>query len=100
MRKQKTSKLLKTVQHWYGEWATRYGEGFFLYGAFSSALTSIWITQNILRESYNKIMPLWVIGLVFVISFSALAWLIDKFGLIEARANACAKRNKYMRKIK
>lgn len=91
--------IIDKLRNWYGDWSARYGEGFFLYGAFSSALTSLWIVQNILRESFGKLVPLPVIAIVFISIFSLGCYVIDKFGLIEARANAVAKRNKYMRKI-
>ena len=84
--------LKQKLQEWYGE-------GFFLYGAFSSGLTSLWIVQNIIRDNWNKNVPLYVIALIFVTLFSFTCYLIDKLGFIEARANAVAKRNRYMRKL-
>lgn len=88
------------LRNLYGDWGARYAEGFFVYGAFSSGLTSLWIIQNILEKSYNmKVSLLWI-GLIFVVLFSITVFAMDKLGFIEARNNAVAKRNQYFRKIK
>lgn len=54
---------------WYGNWSARFAEGFFLYGAFSSALTSLWIIQNIMEKSYNMKVSLLLIGIIFTALF-------------------------------
>ena len=94
------NKYVDWIRGKYGEWAVRYSEGFFLYGAFSSGLTSFWIMQRILSDSFQIEIPLWQIVSIFVVCFSLIVYLMDKVGFIEARQNAMAVRNKYFRKIK
>ena len=90
--------IKEKFKNWYGNWSARYGEGFFLYGAFSSTLTSLWIIQNILKDSFDINAPLWLIGIIFTILFSTLVFFIDKLELIEARVTAVFDRNKYFKK--
>ena len=94
------NKFMDKFRSWYGNWSARFAEGFFLYGAFSSALTSLWIIQNILKESFQiKVSLIWI-GVGFTILFCIGVYAVDKLGLIEARNNAMSQRNKYFRKIK
>jgi hypothetical protein len=94
------NKIMHWIREQYGNWSVRYSEGFFLYGAFSSGLTSFWVIQNILKESYQWQVPLVAIVLVFFVLFNIVVYVLDKTGFIESRQNAMSKRNKYFRRIK
>ena len=71
------------MKKFYAKWLIKFGHVFMLFGMLSSGLTSSWVVQNILRDSFGVSAGIFWILLVEFCLLVTLSLVMSRLGLIQ-----------------